>query len=67
MADVGKVIDGLEHCVKESEHIYDNPCGGCPYYASVGFNQFICTSQQLKKDALELLKGYKQTLHPIAP
>lgn len=56
MADFMKVISGLTHCIRESEHIYDNPCGCCPYYVSVGFNQFRCESQQMKKDAIELLK-----------
>ena len=56
MIDREKVIKGLEHCVRESEHIYDNPCNGCPYYTNVGFNQFKCESVQMKRDALALLK-----------
>ena len=53
MADIEKVIKGLEHCKRESEHIDDNPCNGCPYYE-------LKECQQMMADALELLKEYKE-------
>ena len=53
MADIEKVIKGLEHCKRESEHIDDNPCNGCPYYE-------LKECQQMMADALELLKEYKR-------
>ena len=56
MADIEKVIKGLEHCKRESEHIDDNPCNGCPYYE-------LKECQQMMADALELLKRYI----PVAP
>lgn len=47
--DREKVIQGLEHCKRESEHIDDNPCNGCPYYE-------LKECQQMMADALALLK-----------
>ena len=55
--DKEKVIKGLEHCIRESEHIDDNPCDGCPYFVS---DQYGCERTQMEKDALELLKEYKR-------
>ena len=49
MPDREKVIQGLEHCKRESEHIYDNPCKGCPYYEKKACGN-LC------RDALALLK-----------
>ena len=51
--DKEKVIKGLEHCIRESEHIDDNPCDGCPYFVS---DQYGCERTQMEKDALALLK-----------
>ena len=53
MFDNEKVIKGLEHCIRESEHIDDNPCDGCPYFVS---DQYGCERTQMEKDALALLK-----------
>ena len=51
------VIKGLAHCTRPSEvGKCDNFCMDCPYTEPIGFNQFKCNSQQLMKDALELLK-----------
>ena len=51
--DKEKVIKGLEHCIRESEHIDDNPCDGCPYFVN---DQYGCERTQMEKDALALLK-----------
>ena len=56
VAELEKVIEGLERCIRYLEHIYDNPCFKCPY---------SCQCQEgytsaLKEDALELLKEYKR-------
>lgn len=56
MADIEKVIKGLECCLRESEHIDDNPCADCPYYdidSGVGGK---CIDDK-DRDALELLKS----------
>lgn len=58
MADIEKIIKGLEHCKRESEHIDDNPCNGCPYYE-------LKECQQMMADALELLKTIKNLLNRI--
>ena len=55
MADIEKVIKGLEHCKRESEHIDDNPCNGCPYYE-------LKECQQMMADALELLKEQERQI-----
>lgn len=52
MADIEKVIKGLECCIREFDDIDDNPCFKCPY---------SCQCQEgyisaIKEDALELLK-----------
>ena len=59
MADIEKVIKGLEHCKRESEHIDDNPCNGCPYYE-------LKECQQMMADALELLKEYNAIKETIS-
>ena len=56
MPDMEKVIKALERCIKDSEHIDDNPCYKCPY---------SCQCQEgytsaLKEDALALLKEKKE-------
>lgn len=59
MADIEKVIKGLECCLRESEHIDDNPCADCPYYdidSGVGGK---CIDDK-DRDALELLKELKK-------
>ena len=66
MADIEKVIKGLEHCTRPFDSGKRTDfCMGCPYWSPIGFNQFICTSQRLKKDALELLKEYKELLEVV--
>ena len=58
MADVNKVIKGLEHCTRPSVFgTGGNFCMDCPYVEPIGFNQFKCNGKQMKKDALELLKN----------
>ena len=54
MADVVKIIKGLEFCTMVSE-----TCNGCPYE-----NQDFCEAE-LKADALELLKAQKSELDDI--
>lgn len=57
MADIEKVIKGLECCLRESEHIDDNPCADCPYYdIDSGFGGKCIDDKD--RDALELLKEY---------
>ena len=61
MAELDKVIKGLAHCTRPSEvGKGGNFCMDCPYTEPIGFSQFKCNSQQLMKDALELLKEYKR-------
>ena len=61
MADIEKVIKGIEHCTNMEYGKGNNSCAGCPYLISRGgFNQFRCGSQDLLKDALELLKEHKE-------
>ena len=48
MADIKKVINGLECCLKESDHLYSNPCNGCPYEGQECIDR-------MKTDALDLL------------
>ena len=49
MADREKVIKVLECCLKESDHLYSNPCNGCPYEGQECIDR-------MKADALALLK-----------
>ena len=49
MADREKVIKGLECCLKESDHLYSNPCNGCPYEGQECIDR-------MKADALATLK-----------
>ena len=51
MADLEKVIKGLEHCMMDSDGIQDNPCEDCPYLSKPG------CSARLKQDAINLLKS----------
>ena len=53
MIDRAKVIKGLECCLKESDHLYSNPCNGCPYEGQECIDR-------MKADALALLKEAKQ-------
>ena len=57
MADIEKVIKGLECCLRESEHIDDNPCADCPYYDIDSGLGGKCIDDK-DRDALELLKEY---------
>ena len=56
MTDREKVVNGIEHCKRESEHIYDNPCVGCPYSG-----EYKCTNNLLE-DALALLKEQQKEI-----
>lgn len=49
MADREQIIKGLECCLKESDHLYSNPCNGCPYEGQECIDR-------LKADALAMLK-----------
>ena len=63
MEDIEKAIKGLECCLRESEHIDDNPCKDCPYYDVDSGIGGRCMEEK-DKDALELLKQYKKSLIP---
>lgn len=53
MADIEKVIKGLECCrIDENRHIN---CADCPYYTDDDKGQMWC-SNEINNDALELLK-----------
>lgn len=56
MPDRGKVIKGLECCTRYEVGKQLNNCLDCPYVEQIGFNQFRCKSQEMKEDALALLK-----------
>lgn len=56
MPDREKVIKALECCLKESDHLYSNPCNDCPYRGKECIDR-------MKTDALELLKEQE----PIKP
>ena len=61
MVDIEKVIKGLAHCTRPLEMGRGgNFCMDCPYTEPIGFYKFKCNSQQMKKDALELLKEHKK-------
>ena len=62
--DKEKVIKGLEHCIRESEHIDDSPCDGCPYFVS---DQYGCERIQMEKDALALLKEQEEKQEGLPP
>ena len=62
MADIEKVIKGLECCLRESEHIYDNPCADCPYSELGG----KCIDYK-DRDALELLKVLQRNPVIVCP
>ena len=61
MADIEKVIKGLECCLRESEHIDDNPCADCPYFDVDSGIGGKCIDDK-DKDALELLKEQEAML-----
>ena len=56
--DREKVINGLEHCLKESEHLYDNPCKGCPYESEESGVNSRCIDDVMR-DAITLLKEFE--------
>ena len=59
MPDREKVIKGLECCTRYEVGKQLNNCLDCPYVEPIGFNQFRCKSQEMKEDALALLKEQK--------
>ena len=61
MAELEKVIKGLEHCMRESDNLYDNPCDGCPYYVEKQPSG-IC-SGELQNDCYDLLKDQDNQIH----
>lgn len=56
MPDREKVIKGLECCTRYEIGKQLNNCLDCPYVEPIGFNQFRCKSQEMKEDALAMLK-----------
>ena len=55
MADMEKVVKGIEICLK------DDGCKGCPYYKHD--NAYFCGIMEILTDALELLKSKPQKGH----
>ena len=51
MADIEKVIAGLEHCIQDHVH-----CEGCPYDNHHAWNDDCIT--QIETDALEIIRTY---------
>lgn len=62
MEDREKVIKGLECCTRYETGKQLNSCLDCPYVEPIGFNQFRCKSQEMKEDALALLKEQEAEL-----
>lgn len=59
MADIEKVIKGLECCrIDENRHIN---CADCPYYTDDDKGQMWC-SNEINNDAIELLKEQKEKI-----
>ena len=54
MADIKKVIKGLEYCIKSED------CRGCIYWEEIGLHEGC----PLNSDALELLKEQETVVHP---
>lgn len=54
MPEREKVIKALECCLKESDHLYSNPCNSCPYEGKECIDR-------MKTDALALLKEQETT------
>ena len=52
MPDRENVIKALECCLKESDHLYSNPCKDCPYEGKECIDR-------MKAEALALLKEQK--------
>lgn len=53
MADLEKVIQGIENCLQ------DDGCTACPYYRRG--NDYFCGVTDIMRDALELLKEQLKT------
>lgn len=64
MPDREKVIKGLECCLRESEHIDDNPCADCPYYDIDSGLGGKCIDDK-DRDALELLKEQQNRIEVL--
>ena len=66
MIDREKVIKGLECCLKESDHLYSNPCNGCPYEGQECVDRmkadvlFLLKEQDARVMTLEEVKGMKR-------
>lgn len=60
--DREKVIKGLECCTRYEVGKQLNNCLDCPYVEPIGFNQFRCKSQEMKEDALALLKEQEELI-----
>lgn len=59
MAELDKVIKGLEHCQLMTSNITFNPCYECPYKGN-----YSC-ADILKTDALELLKEQAKRIETL--
>lgn len=64
MPEMEKVIKGLECCTRFEVGKQLNNCLDCPYIEPIGFNQFRCKSQEMKEDALALLKE-QEAVKPV--
>lgn len=56
MADIEKVIQGIEVCLQ------DDGCVPCPYYRKG--NDYFCGVTDIMRDALELLKEQQEEVEP---
>ena len=61
MADLGKVLNGLEHCTSAK---YPYPCNECVYRCNIDYNDPWSCRISVMRDALELLKA-QEPVEPI--
>ena len=59
MADIEKVIKGLESCLNNDCHM-----DKCPYCEFV-YNEYVCLEDFLMRDALELLKEQQKRIETL--
>ena len=59
MADIEKVIKGLEHC-SSNPRKRKHPCIGCPYQDS----EYYC-AKRVRLEALKFLKEQQQTIEDL--
>ena len=58
MADLEKVLNGLEHCTSAK---YPYPCNGCVYRYNIDYNDPWSCRIAVMRDALGLLKEQEKT------